>query len=198
MTDTHPMLGVSTGPNDDAILLSGTDGSRLHEWISDDFKLLKQEVVETAAIGDVNDDGFADVVIGRNGSVSLMSGKDDTLLAEMSGSGGLGVEIESIGDLNGDGISEILASAPAGEYALVISFALKKDPAPSQITLTIEDGKPVITWSPDLTKGTLERSPDLLNWSSVIEIDTIDVARYPISDSSDGSTHYYRIRVAAE
>ena len=170
----------------------------MHEWTSDDFKLLNQDVVETAGIGDVNGDGFADVMVGRNGSVSLMSGKGDRLLAQMSASGGLGVEIESIGDLNGDGLSEILACAPDGEYALVFSFALNKDSSPSQITLTIEDGKPVITWSPNLTKGTLERSRDLLNWSPVIEIDTIDVARYPISDSSDGATQYYRVRFAPE
>jgi hypothetical protein len=116
--DGTPDVGVGTGAGDDAVILSGADGSRLHEWTSDRLKF-SQRVVETAGIGDVNRDGFRDVVVGRTGSVRLMSGKDGALLAEVlepERGDDLGEEIAAIGDLNGDGISEVLAGAPRGGY----------------------------------------------------------------------------------
>ncbi|MGK0187666.1 MAG: hypothetical protein ACI9R3_003454 [Verrucomicrobiales bacterium] len=181
--DNIPDLGVGTGVLDDAIVLSSADGTRLHEWTSDDLNLF-QLVVETAGIGDVNGDGFRDVVVGRKGSVRLMSGGDGTLLAEVLESercGDLGEEIAAIGDLFGDGISEVLAGGPGRDYALVISFA-----PIVQLEITLEDGHPVISWPAGLTVGLLESSQNLLNWEPVVEIDEVGESRYPISIGADG------------
>ena len=133
-------------------------------------------------------------VVGRKGSVRLMSGSDGALLAEVlepEHGDDLGEEIAAIGDLNGDGISEVLAGAPGGGYALVISFG---PVAQLQITLDFETGQPVISWPTGLTIGILERSVDLLTWEQVVEIEEVEESRYPIANEIDGREQYFRIR----
>jgi hypothetical protein len=103
----------------------------------------------------------------------------------------LGEEIAAIGDLNGDGNSEVLAGAPGGGYALVISFP---PIVQLQITLDFETGQPVISWPPELTIGVLESSLDLLNWEPVVEIDEVEEARYPIATGTYGREQFFRIR----
>lgn len=105
--DGVPDLGVGTGAVDDAIILSGADGARLHEWTSDRL-LLDQFVVETEAIGDANGDGVLDIVVARRDSLTVHSGKDGEILATFTGEGGLGEEIAALGDLDGDGLSDLL------------------------------------------------------------------------------------------
>jgi hypothetical protein len=121
-----------------------------------------------------------------------MSGKDGALLAEVlepKRGDDLGEEIADIGDLNGDGISEVLAGAPGGGYALVISFG-----PGAQLNITLEDGQPVISWSLSLTRGVIERSFDLLNWEPVVEIEEVEESHYPVATATDGREQYYRIR----
>ncbi|HUF61895.1 MAG TPA: hypothetical protein VMN36_07450 [Verrucomicrobiales bacterium] len=83
--DGVPDLGAGTGPNDDAIILSGADGRRLAECLSDDVKILKQFVVETDGIGDLDGDGVGDVAVGRTGSVKVISGRDGAVSTRKTG-----------------------------------------------------------------------------------------------------------------
>jgi hypothetical protein len=83
-------------------------------------------------IGDVDGDGVPDVVTSaptltgsgaKAGRVYVYSTKANKLLWTASGHAGdeLGTGLEAVGDTNGDGIPDVIASAPGGGYAKVYS-----------------------------------------------------------------------------
>ena len=196
--DGVPDVGAGTGPDDDAVILSGADGSRLQECLSDEVKLLQQFFVETAGIGDLDGDGVRDVAVGRIGSVKVISGKDGTVLAEIIGGGDLGEEIAAIGDLNGDGISEILAGAPEGGYALVLDFA--RQPVIdtnklSEFAVVRQAGTTVVTWKRGLSDATLESSTDLIVWEPV---DDVVFENFYLAPTADPGPRFYRLRFTPE
>ncbi len=78
-----------------------------------------------AGIGDVNGDGRADVAVGAPGNdvggsnagrVTIFSGRRGTVLATTIGAAGsrLGVGLDGIGDVNGDGVPDVGAGARDG------------------------------------------------------------------------------------
>jgi hypothetical protein len=104
----------------------------IHEWRGetkgDQFSWIAR------AIGDVNGDGVSDVVtsaptFGANGQpagpgkVYVYSGKSGTLLWERIGESraGLGTGLEGAGDVNRDGIGDVVAGAPGSGHAYVFS-----------------------------------------------------------------------------
>lgn len=170
--DGAPDLGAGTGPTDGAVVFSGATGRRIHEWTSDQLNLL-QFVVETEGIGDLDGDTVPDVAVGRTGRVTVMSGKDGSLLAEMTGNGDMGEEIAAIGDLDGDGVSEVLASAPTGGYAMLISFSLGRGPVPDTSTglaFRRQGRRSVVTWKAALEGVRLEHSSNLIDWLPVEDV----------------------------
>lgn len=105
-----------------AIVYSGLDGSLLHSWRGYSSEAYVGNSV--AGAGDINGDGYDDVLVGaigtsRNGrldsgSVDLYSGADGSLLHRWNGEAageGLGHQVASAGDINGDGIADVMASA---------------------------------------------------------------------------------------
>jgi hypothetical protein len=80
-------------------------------------------------LGDVDGDGVPDVVTSaptsgaKAGRVYVYSTKTGKLLWSASGSAGdqLGMGVEAAGDTNGDGIPDVIASAPAAGYARIYS-----------------------------------------------------------------------------
>ena len=104
----------------------------IHEWRGetkgDQFSWIAR------GIGDVNGDGVSDVVtsaptFGANGQpagpgkVYVYSGKSGTLLWERIGEPGegLGTGLEGAGDVNRDGIGDVVAGAPGSGHAYVYS-----------------------------------------------------------------------------
>ncbi|MEM9070359.1 MAG: integrin alpha [Myxococcota bacterium] len=79
-----------------------------------------------AGVGDTDGDGFDDVVIGAPGSdsaVVLFGGASRTTAALMpeggSETGGFGTEVAGVGDVNGDGLSDIVVAVPVRDGAAV-------------------------------------------------------------------------------
>jgi hypothetical protein len=102
----------------------------IHEWdgesAHDQFGWIARN------IGDVDHDGAADFVTSapthgadgeKSGRVYVYSTKTSKLLWSADGQKGdeLGTGVEAAGDTNGDGIPDVIASAPGGGYAKVYS-----------------------------------------------------------------------------
>ena len=103
----------------------------IHEWIgespNDQFGWIARN------IGDVDEDGFDDMVtssIGNNeggqgaGKIYVYSGKTGKLLWSQVGedeNGNLGLKIEMAGDVNADGIPDVVATAPQVNKVFIYS-----------------------------------------------------------------------------
>lgn len=79
--------------------------------------------------GDVNGDGFLDVIVGSpfadttngtsSGKVEVFSGRDGSLIFSIAGenpSDAFGWSVDGIGDITGDGLSDIIVSAPLFDF----------------------------------------------------------------------------------
>jgi predicted negative regulator of RcsB-dependent stress response len=102
-------------------VVSGSDGSRLHtftgENAGDGFG------IGAPAVGDVNRDGFADLVVGAwqysaaaasGGRIYLYSGKDGSVLRTITGrvpGETLGFDATGVGDIDGDGKLDLLVTS---------------------------------------------------------------------------------------
>ncbi len=65
--------------------------------------------------GDVNGDGFADVIVGRPGftMAEVFSGRDGSVLYTLYGAGGIfGSSVSGAGDVNKDGFADVIVGAP--------------------------------------------------------------------------------------
>lgn len=103
-----------------AVVYSGADHSVLYEFIGGDGDAFGYDV---SAAGDVNGDGFGDVIVGaaladfsgvQSGRVYVFSGADGTVLWTDDGDSRnafLGSGVGKVGDLNGDGRPELVAGA---------------------------------------------------------------------------------------
>jgi hypothetical protein len=101
-----------------AMAYSGVDGSLLHRWLGTTAG--DKLGLAVAGAGDVNADGFDDVVVGNPGSnngkeVYVFSGVDGSILHTW-GTAGLsdqhGSTLAGVGDINGDGFSDVMVGAP--------------------------------------------------------------------------------------
>lgn len=78
-----------------------------------------------ATAGDVNGDGFADIIIGApNANQALVySGSSlataPTILVTLTGTGQFGATVDTAGDVNGDGFSDIIVGAPGKNEAYI-------------------------------------------------------------------------------
>jgi VCBS repeat protein/FG-GAP repeat protein len=117
------------GPAGRAFVISGADGSAIREHLGTSYG--GRLGMAAAKLGDVNGDGIADYALGtpfegaigqaRPGSVTAYSGATGDQLWQSLGEGSywhFGSVIESISDLSGDGVPDLLVSAPQASLNL--------------------------------------------------------------------------------
>ncbi|MCP3916449.1 MAG: hypothetical protein GY711_12905 [bacterium] len=104
-----------------AWVLSGVDGSTLYRFDGEAHQDFFGHSVSGA--GDVNADGYADLIVGAylsdagasvGGMARVFSGRDGSILYTFVGSGTgdhLGFSVSGAGDVNGDGFDDVIAGA---------------------------------------------------------------------------------------
>ncbi|HKB14683.1 MAG TPA: integrin alpha, partial [Planctomycetota bacterium] len=110
-----PAYGFPAPP--EVTVFSGSDGSVLRNWIDLPWTRFGSAV---AGAGDVDGDGTPDVAVGApmgglpwNGEVRIYSGSTGTLLRGIPGTAGsFGTAVARAGDVNGDGIPDLLVGDP--------------------------------------------------------------------------------------
>jgi hypothetical protein len=122
-------LGPGTGR---AALHSGADGSELHSWTG---SAGGEGLGPGREAGDVDGDGLVDITIGsytssdgapQAGKVEIFSGVDGSLIRRITSTTAfenLGFDTVGVGDLNDDGIPDLLISAASGDRVYVVAGA---------------------------------------------------------------------------
>ena len=103
-----------------ARVFSGVDGSVLYTFDGDSAREQFGDPVSGA--GDVNGDGFADLIVGAlfsdsngtsSGSAQVFSGADGSVLYNLNGDSAgdfLGISVSGAGDVNGDGVADFVVA----------------------------------------------------------------------------------------
>jgi hypothetical protein len=125
-------LGQATGSVELSAILNGNGGFHIRgNYFGDNNGW------SVAGAGDVNGDGLADLVVGNpdaNGAV-VVFGKTTTAAVDLAalGSGGFGISgyndqagasVSSAGDVNGDGLADLLIGAPAADGGYGCSYVV--------------------------------------------------------------------------
>jgi hypothetical protein len=153
------MVGApGNDPNGDtdtgsAYVYSGKDGSLLYEFSGDSEGDNFGRSVSGA--GDVNRDGYADVIVGavwndpdnkgNAGSAYVYSGKDGSVLYTFHGDSEIdlfGHSVSGAGDVNGDGYADIIVGAPWNDPD-------SKENAGSAYVYSVKDGSVLRTFHGD-------------------------------------------------
>ena len=103
-----------------ARVFSGVDGSVLYNFDGDSAGDSFGSSVSGA--GDVNNDGFADLIVGavnfgpaNSGSARVFSGADGSVLYDFdSFNGGVGISVSGASDVNGDGVADVIVGSLFG------------------------------------------------------------------------------------
>jgi hypothetical protein len=124
-------LGPGTGR---AAVHSGADGAELQSWTG---SAAAEGLGPGREAGDVDGDGLVDLAVGsytssdgapQAGKVEIFSGVDGTLIRRITSTTAfenLGFDTVGVGDLNDDGVPDLLISAASGDRVYVVAGARK-------------------------------------------------------------------------
>lgn len=105
------------GPNAGRVYVySGVDSSLLFQL--DGAAVTNRLGRDVSAAGDVNDDGFADVLVGGRREVRLHLGPNGALHWQLGSpviGDGFGSSVSTAGDVNGDGVDDVIVGAPTDD-----------------------------------------------------------------------------------
>lgn len=128
-------LDVNNDGHDDVMVFQGNSGPQktVHVFSGKDASIIHSLKAGSAsahttfqsAVGDINGDGHADVLIHNGGStlypVTVYSGKDGTALLVFTGPASFGHAVRGTGDVDGDGLPDVIIGEPGAAKAHVYS-----------------------------------------------------------------------------